>query len=177
MYEYACMILSNAAVPSYPEEGVELLKKAADQNHPMAQYKLALMYKFGNEIEKNIELAAFYMKKSAENYFSGSFYSYAKMLDYGQGIQVDKKKAMDYYKLASRKHPEARFDTAMKLFIGDGIERNVDGALFYYKLAARDGDMEAKYNYEQITGKELIFDENDHYEEDESEDDSYDLII
>ena len=98
-------------------------------------------------------------------------YRYAMMLDFGQGVPVDKKKAVEYYKLAAGNgNIEAMFDYAFHCSIGDVIQKDTYEAIRYYEMAANKGHEDAKYNYEQLTGKKfkpIKYYDLDYYSDDE----------
>ena len=159
-------------------EGIQWLKKSADQGFSRAQYDLALVYQDENQAE-SLE----YMKKAAKSYV------YAQIelgYDYAHGTVVDKdyKKAYNLYQKAAsnmkniEKKSElirinflklrfnAANDTAELLAkqgdipallymgclyqYGFEVKRNLKKAIFYYELAKNQGSKEACVQLEEI---------------------------
>ena len=49
--------LMGQAVPCMPERAFQLFEKAANANIPAAQYNLSILYRYGEGVEKDIDLA------------------------------------------------------------------------------------------------------------------------
>lgn len=71
-------------------------------------------------------------------------FAYAVMLYKGDGIDIDKKSAANYIKMAvDNGHKDAIFCYALMLHNGDGVEKNSVKARAYLEMAAKNGDKKA----------------------------------
>lgn len=61
--------LMGQAVPCMPERAFQLFEKAANANIPAAQYNLSILYRYGEGVEKDIDLADTWRMKAAQNGF------------------------------------------------------------------------------------------------------------
>ena len=61
--------LLGQAVPRIPERAFQLFEKAANANIPAAQYNLSVLYRYGEGVEQNEELANQWRMKAAQNGF------------------------------------------------------------------------------------------------------------
>ena len=57
------------AVPCMPERAFQLFEKAANANFPAAQYNLSILYRYGEGVEKDIDLADTRRMRAAQNGF------------------------------------------------------------------------------------------------------------
>ncbi|WP_209015854.1 SEL1-like repeat protein [Roseibium sp. RKSG952] len=65
----------------------------------------------------------------------------------GYGIQQDKKKAADWYKLAAAKNdPQAALRLAQLYLVGDGVQQDKSRAADLFDIAAKAGNPNALYN-------------------------------
>ena len=55
--------------PPLPERAFQLFEKAANANIPAAQYNLSILYRYGEGVEKDIDLADTWRMKAAQNGF------------------------------------------------------------------------------------------------------------
>ena len=72
---------------------MELLRKAAEQDHPPAQHEIALMYQDGKGVKKNQGEAISWFQKSAEQGHAMSQYALAQMYTSGESVEKNNEKA------------------------------------------------------------------------------------
>lgn len=81
-------------------EGLELLRKAADEGCFEAMRDLALILSNGsNGIGMNKRESALYFKKAADLGNVDSMLKYAMMVDAGEGVEIDRKESAKYFKM------------------------------------------------------------------------------
>ena len=84
-------------------------KAKADAGDATACYQVALAYKEGSGVEKNLSAAFNYMKAAAEQGYSPSYIEVAKMYHGGRGVTKDRDVAEQWYqKAADAGNAEAR---------------------------------------------------------------------
>ncbi len=89
----------------------ELLKRAADQDHPNAAYNLAVMYQKGDGVETNAEQTIYWYEKAAKAGFPNAQYNLGMIYFEGKLVEKDEKKARAYWQLAA----DQGFQPAIKL--------------------------------------------------------------
>ena len=121
-------------------------KKAADQGHPEAQYKLGLMYATGEGVEKSEAEAAKLFAKASEQGHTDAQSRLGFM--YANGVGVEKNTAEAYKlfsKAAGQGSAKAQFNLGTMYANGIGIETNTVLAVELYLKAAAQGIAEAQY--------------------------------
>lgn len=131
----------------------ELFKKTfatfeerAKQGEAKAQNYLGRHYNFGFATDKNLEEAAKWYQKSAENGQADAQFDLAYCYHFGAlGLAVSKKEAIKWYKKAGEQdHAEAQYNVGLFYENGYGVTKNINNALEWYKKAARNGNGLAK---------------------------------
>lgn len=69
----------------------------AEMGNPNAQYTLALYYKNGTELEKDISKSIEWGEKAANQGYAHAQYYMGNCYLNGFGVEVDKNKAIDFY--------------------------------------------------------------------------------
>lgn len=103
-YYIGMMRIQGNGILRNPAQGVENLKKAADNDNHLAQFELGKIYLNGEPsagIEKNFNLAFHYISKAAGANMLEAQYIQATMYDQGLGVPKDNVKAITLYKLAA----------------------------------------------------------------------------
>lgn len=106
-YLLANTLLSGDGVPIDSKQGVEWLRKAADQDHPAAQLSLARMYLDGRErnIPKDPKQGLELMRKSADHGWAPAEYSLGLLYQNGNGeagISRNPHQAATWFRKAAR---------------------------------------------------------------------------
>jgi TPR repeat protein len=123
------------------EEAVKWLRKAAEQNHGMAQAFLGIEYVAGRGVPKNLEEGVKWIRKSAEqgNYLGqvvlGGLYRK------GEGVPKDDEEAFRWFK----KSAAQGFEESQRLLghcyeQGEGVAKNPVEAAMWYRKAAEQGE-------------------------------------
>jgi TPR repeat protein len=105
---------------------MSLLRKAADQNHPLAQARLADLL---HAAEFDAQAIALY-RKSAEQGEAAGEYGLGRMYANGSGLPRDPKVALEWYRKAEKKNYPPAIDALARAYrIGDlGLAKDLEQA-------------------------------------------------
>ncbi len=131
------------------QKAFKLFQYAANKEHPVAQYYLAVCYLHGKGVKysnKNDELAVFWMKKSADQ---NDVYAQATVSDFyllGKITNQDMKLGHFYKKKAAEQgFVAAQIDLARCYATGYGVKQDYSTAFKWYQSAAQSNDPYAVY--------------------------------
>lgn len=100
--------------------------------------------------------AALYLELAADLGNVDSMYEFAKMLENGDGIPADYKKAEYYYRIASFYGNDKAMTNLGLLLIGGKIQVNIKDSEKFLKMAANLGNDKAMTNYGKLLCKEAL---------------------
>ena len=125
----------------------EWLKKAANNDHVMAQSILAKHYYYGGyAVERNFKEAFFWGKKAADEGNEESQYGIGRMYLNGDGVTQNRTEAFTWFKRAAdRGQVDAKFELGLMYLNGDGVIQNRTEAFKWFKRAADKGQVDAKF--------------------------------
>lgn len=121
------------------EEGVQHHRQAAQEGDARAQYELARTYYQYNEFAKSF----YWWQKSAENGLNAAWVRLAIQYAYGQGVEKDEGRALDYIWKAVKGDPaDANALCHLGMFYEQGIgtDASMEQAMTCYRQAAEMGD-------------------------------------
>jgi len=123
--------------PYSDEEGIKRFRKRVEANDAMAICHLGCYYRDGlHGLPRDYTKALELYHKAAELGYAKAYCSIGYAHDYGEGVIVDKEKAIHYYELAAMGGDEvARYNLGNK----EHRAGNMDRALKHYMIATRDG--------------------------------------
>ena len=159
--------LCQAPYPETDAAHLALIRRHAENEVPEAIYELGDLYRFGDNedfqygIVKSTKKAVKLFKRAVELGCVAAMVALGKSYFLGEGVkQIDKKKAMQYYRMAAdRGSANGQFLLAILL---DEEDRCAE-AVRYYRLAAEQGHTTASFNlgicYENSDGIEADLDE------------------
>lgn len=132
------------------EQGVSLIRLAANKNMPAAQYRLAKLYEAGEGVTADPAMARELTEKAARGGNRIAMHDLALYYTDGRGgVQTDVAKAVGWFEqAANRGVVDSQFNLAVLSESGQGIERNIETAFFWYSIAAQQGDQFAKKRVE-----------------------------
>ena len=108
--------------------------------HKIAQYHLGCCYLDGDGIDKDINSAIEWFKKSAEQGFGKAQTILGRIFLLGEEIDSDLDFAIHYIRLGVKSNnPEAKYYLAMCYEEGLGMEVNWEAAIHFYKEASDEG--------------------------------------
>jgi TPR repeat protein len=121
-------------------EAFTLFQKLAESGDPEAQHNLALLYRTGKGVEKNLDLSVYWFRKAADQGVSDAQYYLGYMYDTGEGVDQNKKYAyVWYHKAAERGHGLAQINLGILYANGLGIQQDVGQAYLWFHVAAAQG--------------------------------------
>lgn len=129
-------------------EGLKLIKLAAENNNSEAQYILGLIYYNGDDnIEQNKHEAKKWFQLSGDNGHAEALYSLGIMYFEGEGgFEKDEQMAASLWRLAAEKgHTDAQYKIGELFYHGDIITKNKFEAQKWFQLAAEKDHTEAKF--------------------------------
>jgi TPR repeat protein len=125
------------------KESTGSLDDLASQNDPEAQFELGYNQFHGaNGWRKNIYSGMAWLSKAAEQNNTAALHQLAVIYSFGyEGIEVDKKKAFDYYLRAAKLgNAASQNNLAWSYYKGDGVEKNLYEAIYWATRATDRGD-------------------------------------
>ena len=142
--EYEIIMNSRKLIKSQNEEekskGLALLEDLANQRNKYALYELALLYKEGIYVEKNIKKACNLFVFSGELGNNKSFYDVGKIFLENKDYDTAKR----YFEKA-KFSPQAFFELGKMAYYGKGINQSSHKAFSYFYSASKLGCPEADY--------------------------------
>ncbi len=95
-------------VPQDHAEATRWFRRAADQNHPLAQYFLGLSYAEGKGVKQDLSLAADFYRRSATQGYAPAQINLGVMYARGDGSPTNETEALAWFLLAAQSgQPEA----------------------------------------------------------------------
>jgi hypothetical protein len=112
-------------------------RKAAKQNHSVAQSNLGVLYERGLGVKKDYSRAATWYRKSAEQGEPTAQCNLGKAYEYGRGVPQDYKQAAGWYrKAAEQGYAEAQLNLGYRCYRGLGVRKSYADAYFWMSIAA-----------------------------------------
>jgi uncharacterized protein len=123
-------------------------QKAADKNHPGAQFSLAMMLLDNSLGENDPEAAAVLLEKAATGGNVQAQYNLGLVYAGRYGTAADWKKAAEWFrKAADQNYPEAQYNYGLLFLDGNGVEKDQVAAADWLSRAAVKGMPEAALEY------------------------------
>ena len=149
---YAC--LEGKGVPQDKTEAARWFRKAAEQGHGEAQYRLAMLHLSGDGVPKDKAEAVRLFSKAAEQGHGEAQYRLAMLLLSGDGVRRDTAEATRLFrKAAEQGHAKAQFELAVRLFKGDDVPQDKAQAAEWHRKAAEQGLAEAQCSLGDMLSK------------------------
>jgi hypothetical protein len=126
------------------------------------QLKLALCYKNGDGVSKDLKKAIELFTLAANQGDSNAQYHLGFCFLNGDGVQKDFHKAIEFYRLAAdQKHSTAKNNLGYCYENGLGVKKDLNKAFELYSIAADQGDPIAQYNLALCYKNGKLFFESD----------------
>ena len=123
-----------------PSEAFEWYRKAANQEHPGAQFKMGFCYQIGTGVDRDRKEAVVWYQKAADQEHPDALYYLGDCYNNGSGTKENAAKAVELYlKAAKRGHAMAQYKIGEFFERGApeaGVSRNLDAAIEWYRRAA-----------------------------------------
>ena len=126
------------------EENAEQYQQEAQQGDALAQYELARTYYQQEKYDQSL----YWWQESAKKGFNAAWVRLAVQYAYGQGVEKDEKKALDYvWKAVKNDSADAYALCHLGMFYEQGIgtDVNMEQAINCYRQAAEMGDPVAHF--------------------------------
>lgn len=123
-----------------PQEGIALLKTAANAGDAKAMFELGKAYEKGIGVSQDTQTALAYYSKAGALGYGRADYSLAALYEKGRAVPQDIPQAVELYKRAAEKdYPRANLNLARLYEKGLGVEQNMALAEAYYQKAESAG--------------------------------------
>jgi len=122
-----------------------LLRRAAEQGVPAAQYRYAKLLETGEGVEINLEEARRWTERAANAGHRRAMHNLAVMYYYGSGAQRDYETAARWFQEAALLGlPDSQFNLALLFESGQGVPLSLPDAYAWYMISANDSDPTAE---------------------------------
>jgi TPR repeat protein len=136
-------------------EGVELFRKAAEQNYAEAQFNLGVCHVMGeNGVKRDPAEGAAFFRKAAERGFPMAQFNLGLCYAMGIGVEQSDSEAVRLYrKAAEHGVAPAQFNLAVCYFMGQGVSRDEVEAYKWILLASSQGFDAARLKISELEGR------------------------
>jgi localization factor PodJL len=127
------------------EEGITLLRRAANQGLAMAQYRLAKIYERGEGVPVDLAQARQWTERAAAAGNRKAMHDLGVFFARGEGAPFDEQAAFRWFRQAADLGvADSQFNLGVLYQQGRGVAANPTEALFWFLVAARNGDGDAR---------------------------------
>lgn len=141
--EAQCLHGDNCSADGDEWEAVKWYRKAAEQGHPDALFRLGQRYEDLNLMENLVEALKCY-HKAAENGQIDAQFTLGQMYAHGYKVNEDVAQAVKWFRMAAnRGNSNAQYKLGKMYEEGLGVKRNVVQALKWFSLSASSRDLPA----------------------------------
>ncbi len=139
-YELALQRLSAGRT----QEGVTLLRRAADRGFAMAQYRLAKLYERGEGVSVDLAVARQWTERAAASGNRRAMHDLGVYFARGEGAPLDEGAAFRWFRQAAELGvADSQYNLGVLYQQGRGVNASASEALFWFLVAARQGDQDA----------------------------------
>jgi|GEM_PF-2047626 len=111
---------------------------------PRLLNSLGVQYEKGEGISKNMNAAAEYYRKAADQSYPSAQYNLARLYQDGKGVKKSSKTAFSlFYKAASTGYAPSQISLGIAYALGQGVPKNLVRAYMWFNIAAANGTKEA----------------------------------
>lgn len=148
------------------QKAFDLYIKSSEVYNQYVHAMLGNMYFFGQGTIQNYEEAVKQYNLSLKySDYDWSLWMLGKMYLHGFGVDQDYEKARDFFERSdSNESGNAQFELGHIYEYGKGVEVDINKAIEYYQNAYEQGDADAKYKIDILTGKINYSDRNLNFE-------------
>ena len=125
--------------------------KPVSYTHLDVYKRQGFMYDQGVDFPKDLEMALYWYRQSAEQQYPDGQFALAQMLSTGQGVPQDATEAIQWLKKAAeRGHIPAQFNLGTYMAHGIGTAKDLPKAAFWLSRAAAQGHENAIANRDYV---------------------------
>lgn len=122
-------------------------KAKAEAGDVISQFKLGMLYDNGEGVSQDLQEAAKWYRKAADQGYAYAQVNLGLMYYNGEGVLENKKEAVKWYRLAADQGAApAQFNLGIKYDNGEGVLQGHNEAVWWYRKAAEQGVADAQYN-------------------------------
>ena len=133
----------------------QAFKPLAEQGDVEAQHNLAVLYKTGKGVMKDMKKAAQWFEKAADQGLAEAQFNLGHLYDMGEGVEHNAAKAVLWYKKAAEQgHPLAQTNLGVMYANGEGVKQDLVLAYVWLNLAASQG-VSTAFDDREVLTKEM----------------------
>ncbi|MDZ4690573.1 hypothetical protein [Terricaulis sp.] len=126
------------------QDGVTMLRRAADRGFPMAQYRLAKLYERGEGVQTDLAVARQWTERAAGAGNRRAMHDLGVYFARGEGAPLDEAAAFRWFRQAAELGvADSQYNLGVLYQQGRGVNASASEALFWFLVAARQGDQDA----------------------------------
>jgi len=126
------------------QEGVGLLRRAAERGLAMAQYRLAKIYERGEGVQTDLAVARQWTERAAAGGNRRAMHDLGVYFARGEGAALDEAAAFRWFRQAAELGvADSQYNLGVLYQQGRGVNASASEALFWFMVAARQGDQDA----------------------------------
>lgn len=149
--ESASTIFFELASIAYENEDylktIKLLTKAAELDHPIAQYNLAVMYDNGLGVTRDPFAAFDWYRRSADQGYEDAEFCVGVAYSVGEVVPVDYAKSIDWYhKAAAQGQSDAQNNLGVMYDNGMGVPQDYKKSESWFCFAIQHNNQHAQFN-------------------------------
>ena len=124
-----------------------ILKALSAKGDAHAQNAIAVRYREGRGVDRNLRAAVRWHTRAAKNGNAAAQYALGRMYENGEGVRADSYRAAEWYAVAAGagNHRDAQFALGRLYYRGRGVPHDPGEAIDWYLKAARQGHPAAQY--------------------------------
>ncbi len=126
------------------QEGVTMLRRAADRGFAMAQYRLAKLYERGEGVQSDLAVARQWTERAAASGNRRAMHDLGVYFARGEGAPLDEAAAFRWFRQAAELGvADSQYNLGVLYQQGRGVNASASEAMFWFLVAARQGDQDA----------------------------------
>jgi localization factor PodJL len=126
------------------QDGVTLLRRAADRGFAMAQYRLGKLYERGEGVQADLVVARQWTERAAAAGNRRAMHDLGVYFARGEGAPLDEAAAFRWFRQAAELGvADSQYNLGVLYQQGRGVNASASEAMFWFLVAARQGDQDA----------------------------------
>jgi len=136
------------------QEGVTMLRRAADRGFAMAQYRLAKLYERGEGVPADLAVARQWTERAAASGNRRAMHDLGVYFARGEGAPLDEAAAFRWFRQAAELGvADSQYNLGVLYQQGRGVNASASEAMFWFLVAARQGDQDAGARASALEGQ------------------------
>jgi len=128
-------------------EAIKLLRGAAEQGHPQAQYNLGLFFATGEGVPRDAAEAARWTRRAAEQGDANAQFDHSNNCYHGRGVATDHAAAFRWRRASAEQgHRLAQYEVGVQYNMGEGVKQSFAEAARWFRRAAEQGVADGQFN-------------------------------